>query len=100
MLIIFTTAKCKIHPLPVLLLGAALFGIAGNFGVVNTINMISGGFGNTMKSIGIVIISGTMIGVFMEQRGALKVIARKIINLTGEKRTPLAMAIIGYVVSI
>lgn len=99
-LIIFTTAKWKIHPLPVLLLGAALFGIAGNFGVVNTINMISGGFGNTMKSIGIVIISGTMIGVFMEQRGALKVIARKIINLTGEKRTPLAMAIIGYVVSI
>ena len=98
--IILITAVWKIHPLPVLLFGAAVFGIGSGYGVLETLSMISLGFGNTMKSIGLVIIAGTIIGAFMEQKGALQVIARKIINLTGKKRTPLAMAIIGYVVSI
>ena len=98
--IILFTAVWKIHPLPVLMFGAFIFGICSQYGVLNTLDTISTGFGNTIKSIGIVIIAGTVIGVFMEQRGALKVIARKIISLTGEKRTPLAMCLIGFVVSI
>ena len=98
--IILLTAWWKIHPLPVLLAGAFIFGVTQGHGVTGTIALISGGFGDTVKSIGIVIITGTVIGVFMEKRGALNVIARKIISLTGKKRTPLAMSIIGYVVSI
>ncbi|MBR7127481.1 MAG: GntP family permease [Lentisphaeria bacterium] len=98
--IIFITAVWKIHPLPILLCGAFVFGVGNNNGVAETLNMIASGFGNTMKSIGIVIILGTIIGVFMEQRGALKVIAEKIIGLIGQKNTPAAMALIGYVVSI
>lgn len=98
--IIVITAVWKIHPLPVLLLGGFVFGVCSRYGVLETLNLLCAGFGNTIKSIGIVIIAGTVIGCFMEQRGALKVIAGKIIALTGEKRTPLAMSIIGYVVSI
>ena len=98
--IILLTAWWKIHPLPVLLAGAFIFGVTQGHGVTGTIALISGGFGDTVKSIGIVIITGTVIGVFMEKRGALNVIARKIISLTGKKRTPLAMSLIGYVVSI
>ena len=98
--IIVITAVWKIHPLPVLLLGGFVFGVCSQYGVLETLNLLSTGFGNTIKSIGLVIIAGTVIGCFMEQRGALKVIAGKIIALTGEKRTPLAMSIIGYVVSI
>lgn len=98
--IILITAVWKIHPLPVLLLGGFFFGVCNGYGFLETLGMISAGFGNTIKSIGIVIIAGTLIGTFMEQRGALKIIAQKIISLTGEKRTPLAMSIIGYFVSI
>ena len=98
--IILITAVWKIHPLPVLLLGGFVFGVWHNGSVLKTLDLLSSGFGNTIRSIGIVIIAGTLIGVFMEQRGALKVIARKIIGVTGEKRTPLAMSIIGYIVSI
>ena len=98
--IILVTAVWKIHPLPVLLLGGFFFGTCSRYGVLDTLNLLSAGFGNTIKSIGIVIIAGTVIGSFMEQRGALRVIARKVIAFTGEKRAPLAMSIIGYVVSI
>lgn len=98
--IIIITAVWKLHPLPVLLAGGFLFGVCNDYGFLETLNMISSGFGNTIKSIGLVIIAGTLTGVFMEERGALKVIAQKIIALTGKKRTPLAMSIIGYIVSI
>lgn len=98
--IILITAIWKIHPVPILLLGAFVFGVGNNNGVIETLNIISSGFGSTIKNIGIIIIAGTIIGVFMEQRGALRIIAQKIIALIGKKRTPAAMAIIGYIVSI
>lgn len=98
--IILITAIWKIHPVPILLLGAFIFGVGNNNGVIETLNIISSGFGGTIKNIGIIIIAGTIIGVFMEQRGALRIIAQKIIALIGKKRTPAAMAIIGYIVSI
>ena len=98
--IILITAIWKIHPVPILLLGAFIFGVGNNNGVIETLNIISSGFGSTIKNIGIIIIAGTIIGVFMEQRGALRIIAQKIIALIGKKRTPAAMAIIGYIVSI
>ena len=97
--IILLTAVWKIHPLPVLILGAFLFGIFHGDGVLETLSMISAGFGNTIRGIGLIIILGTMIGVFMEQRGALKTIAEKIIGLLGKKRTPFAMSLVGYIVS-
>lgn len=98
--IIVITAVWKVHPVPVLLLGGFLFGVASGHGVTETVNLLSSGFGNTVKSIGIIIIAGTLIGAFMERRGALKIIADRIIALTGQKRTPLAMAILGYITSI
>ena len=98
--IIVITAIWKIHPLPVLLLGGLIFGVCSGKGMLDSVEMISAGFGNTMKSIGLVILAGTVIGAFMEKRGALKVMALKVIHLTGVKRTPLGMSIIGYLVSI
>ena len=98
--IIVITAVWKIHPLPVLLLGAFVFAVCNRNTVPAAVNLIATGFGNTLKSIGIIIIIGTIIGAFMERRGALDVIADRIIRLTGEKRTPLAMTIIGCFVSI
>lgn len=98
--VILLTAAWKIHPLPVLLLGGFAFGVGSRYGVTETLNMLASGFGGTIKSIGLVIIAGTLIGAFMERRGALRIIAQRIITLTGEKHAPLAMTIIGCVVSI
>ena len=98
--IIVLTAVWKIHPLPVLLIGAFVFALCNRNSVPAAVDLIATGFGNTLKSIGIIIMIGTILGAFMERRGALDVIANRIIRLTGRKRAPLAMSIIGYVVSI
>ena len=53
--IILITAIWKIHPVPILLLGAFIFGVGNNNGVIETLNIISSGFGGTIKNIGIII---------------------------------------------
>jgi len=61
---------------------------------------INDGFGGTLGYIGIVIVAGTIIGTFLEFSGGAYTLADKILKLIGQKRVPLAMAIIGYFVSI
>ena len=97
--IILLTAFWKIHPLPVLLLGAFLFGVCSGYGVSETLRLLSAGFGNTIRGIGLIIILGTVIGAFMEQRGALRLIAEKVVGTLGKKKSPFAMGIVGFIIS-
>ncbi len=99
-IIILFSAVIKIHPLPVLLGAAIFFGVVTGMRFDKIITAISNGFGDTQRSIGLVIIAGTIIGVFMEKRGALSLLARKILQLTGNKRLPLAVSTIGFISSI
>ena len=64
------------------------------------VKSINDGFGATIGSIGIVIIAGIIIGTFLERSGGAFTIAESILKIIGQKHVPLAMAIIGYIVSI
>lgn len=99
-IIILGTAIWKLHPLPVLIFGAFFFGVCNSMPMTKVLATISTGFGKTLTGIGLVIIAGTIIGVFMEKRGALTAVAEKVIAVTGKKRSALAMTIIGFIVSI
>jgi len=98
--IIFATARLTLHPFLVLLFTAVLFGIFSGMSLTEIVDSITGGFGGTLGSIGIVIAAGTIIGTFLEKSGSAFKMAEATLKLTGEKRVPLAMAIIGYIVSI
>ncbi|MDK2907536.1 MAG: gluconate:H+ symporter, GntP family [Petrotoga sp.] len=98
--IIFATARLTLHPFLVLLFTAVLFGIFSGMSLTEIVDSITGGFGGTLGSIGIVIAAGTIIGTFLEKSGGAFKMAEATLKLTGEKRVPLAMAIIGYIVSI
>ncbi len=62
--------------------------------------MIADGFGRLLIAIGIVIISGCIIGTILEKSGAAFKMAETVIKLVGPKRPTVAMSIIGYIVSI
>jgi len=59
--------------------------------------VIASGFGNLMTNIGLVIVFGTIIGTIIEKSGAALRMADSILRIVGEKRSALAMSIIGYV---
>lgn len=61
------------------------------------VNVIKSGFGNTMASIGLLIILGAIIGITLDRTGGMISIARYILSKTGEHRSARALAITGFI---
>ena len=61
---------------------------------------ISGGFGNTMGSVGIVIGLGVMLGEFLFESGAMSVISTFFLKRFGGKKSPSAIAATGFIAGI
>ena len=99
--IIVATTKVKLHPFLALLIAAFGYGIlCGNLSLEEVVNSVNAGFGGTIGYIGIVILAGSIIGTFLEKSGGAFRLAESTLKLTGEKNVPLAMSIVGYIVSI
>ena len=64
------------------------------------VNSITGGFGSTLGSIGIIIGFGVMMGQIFEATGAAKRMAFTFLKLFGKKREEEALCLTGFLVSI
>ncbi len=94
------TAKLRIHPFLALLIGSIAIGFLARLETPLLIESIAGGFGSTLASIGIVIAAGTIIGEYLDRSGGATVLANKLLSWVGEKNSPIAMSMTGYIVSI
>jgi len=98
--IVLSTVRWKLHPFLALLLAAFGVGLLSGLPATDTVSAITGGFGSTLGSIGIVIAAGTIIGSLLEKSGSTHVIADLVIRGVGKARSALAMSITGAIVSI
>ncbi|NLF58765.1 MAG: GntP family permease [Candidatus Hydrogenedens sp.] len=98
--IVIATVKLKLHPFLALLLAAFGFGIAAGMPLKDVVKSVNSGFGDTIGNIGIVILAGCIIGAFLEKSGGAYRLAGGALRVTGRRNVPLAMTIVGYVVSI
>ncbi|MEJ1222188.1 GntP family permease [Sediminicola sp. 1XM1-17] len=98
--IIVATIKLKIHPLFSLIIAALMAGGMLGMEAEVILETIAEGFGKTLSSIGLIIAFGTVIGIFLEKTNGTRVMANTILKWVGLKRSPLAMNITGFVVSI
>ena len=71
LLIILGTLKFKIDPFLMLLLAAIFSGLCFGISPSDLVDLITTGFGQTLSSIGIVIVFGAVIGVFLEKSNGL-----------------------------
>lgn len=109
---ILLVMKTKIHTFIALLLAATITGLIGGMPVVDikdaatgmtttgVITAIKDGFGNTLKSTGIIIGLGVMMGGILEVSGAAEQLAFTFIRWIGKRKEEWALAITGWVVSI
>ena len=98
--IVVSTSKYNFHPFLALLFAAIIFGLFSGMPLPNLAKSINDGFGQTLGSIGIVIIAGVIIGTFLEHSGGAFAMAEKVLKIIGQKHVHSAMSIIGYIVSI
>ncbi len=99
-LTILLTAKLKLHPFLALIIACFFLGITTGMPLPDVVKSMKKGFGGIMSYIGMIVVFGSVIGVFLEKSGGAMRIAQSIIKLTGEKKTIPAISLIGAVVSV
>ena len=97
---ILAISKLKIHPFIVMTVIAIAVGLLCGMNTEDVIVKVKAGFGNILASIGIVILSGTIIGTILEKTGAALTMANTILKLVGKERSVLTMGLTGYVTGI
>lgn len=100
LVLVLLIMKYKIHPFFALIGVGVMAAIGFGFPLKDVFSTITGGFGGTIGSIGIVIVLGCGIGVILEDTGGALVLANTILKFVGKKHSQLAMALTGYLVSI
>ncbi|AKA33712.1 GntP family permease [Flagellimonas lutaonensis] len=98
--IIIATVKFKLNPVFSLILAALISGFLLGLTPQQMMVQIGEGFGKTLSGIGLVIAFGSVIGIFLEKTGSTKVLTDTILKWVGFKRSPLAINLAGFVVSI
>lgn len=99
--VVVATTRLKLHPFLALLIAAFGYGIfCGKMSLEEVVKSVNDGFGGTIGYIGIVILAGSVIGTFLEKSGGAFRLAESTIKRVGQNNVPLAMSIIGYIVSI
>ena len=107
---VMLVSKTKVHTFIALMIAAIITGIVGgmplvdqNIGdeaVVGLVTALKDGFGNTLKSTGIIIGLGVMMGGILEKSGAAEKMAYSFIKAVGKRREEWALAITGWFISI
>ncbi len=98
--IIVLSTRFNLHPFLSLLLVSIAYGLLVGMPGDAIIHAVNNGFGETLGKIGLVIVLGVIIGVFLEHSGGAFKIAETVLKVIGKKRVTPAMGIIGYFVSI
>ena len=99
-LLLFLIARWKWHVFFALLIPILLFGILPGIQQNNFIDAFENGFGNTLGSIGVVIVLGSIIAEALKHTGAIQVITRSMVNLVGSQRMPLALTLTGFIIGV
>lgn len=99
-LLVYMILKTKIHTFLAIILAGLFIGVFGGVPYDDIIQSITGGFGGTLGSIGIIIGFGVMMGAIFEASGSAKTMAKTFLKLFGQGREEIALAVTGFVVSI
>ena len=108
---VILVSKTKVHTFIALMIAAVITGVIGGMPLVDTTAVdgttitglttaIKDGFGSTLKSTGIIIGLGVMMGGILEESGAAEKMAYSFIKAVGKKKEEWALAITGWFIAI
>lgn len=99
-ILLVSIIKFKINPFIAMLFTSIVTGFLVKMPINDIANTICAGFGNTLKSIGIVIGLGIIFGNILSEAGATEAIAKGLLKKTGNKNAALAVTTAGFLISI
>lgn len=83
----------RLHAFLALIVVSLLTALAAGLPPGDVVNVLTGGFGQTLGSVALLVGLGAMLGRMVETSGGAKVMSDSLINRFGEKRAPLALGV-------
>lgn len=100
-LLVVLIAKFKVHPVFTLFLVVAVLALLFGTGGSGTPDLINEGFGNTMASVGLLVIFGCVLGKLLETSGAALRITKATEKMLGTRRKmPWGIALASTIIGI
>lgn len=99
-LMVVAITRLRVPAFLALLLISLGFGVVAGLPSSKVLSAISEGFGNLLGSIGLIIVLGSIIGVFLEKTGAALRLADAILDIAGQRYPGGAVALLGAIVGI
>jgi gluconate:H+ symporter, GntP family len=90
----------KVHAFFGLLIASMLLGTITGKSFHQIIEAMQMGFGSLLQHIGLVVALGSCLGIVLEKTGAMETISQRLVHIFGERRSVLAMSVIGFIVGI
>ena len=91
--VVVMIVRFKLNPVVSLVVGSAYLGLAVGLGIEETIKAITGGFGEIMADVGLLIAFGVLMGAILQQTGAFQRLVELLLRLFGPKRMPYALSL-------
>jgi len=99
-LIVILTTKFKVPAFFALFFACLLVGLGIGMPLTEVVSVMKDGFGSILKSLGLIIVLGTTLGLLLEYTGSTAVMASSILKILGNKFAPMAMSITGFIVGL
>jgi len=85
--------RFRVNPVIALVLGSAYLGLATGLGVTKTVETITGGFGDILSEVGLLIAFGVLMGAMLHELGAIQRLVGFLLRAFGPKRLPYTLAL-------
>ena len=92
--------KLRIQAFLALLISALTVGLLAGMEGVAVLESVKKGMGDTLGFVATIVGLGALFGAILEHSGGSEVIANALLKLFGIKRSPIAMALTGFIVAI
>ncbi len=100
LVLLILISKFKINAFLALLVTSFVVGLLSNMNLIDILDSVLKGIGDTMGKVLLVLAFGAMLGKILEESGAAHTIAFRMIDLMGLKNIQFAMLITGFLVGL
>ncbi|QTG81287.1 GntP family permease [Arthrobacter crystallopoietes] len=85
--------RFKVNPVISLIIGSVYLGLSAGLGVTKTVETITGGFGEIMVEVGLLIAFGVLMGSILNETGAIRRLVEHLLHVFGPNRLPYTMGL-------
>ncbi|MDN5914959.1 MAG: GntP family permease [Pseudonocardia sp.] len=85
--------RFRLNPVISLVIGAAYLGLTAGLGIEGTVEAITGGFGDILAEVGLLIAFGVLTGAMLQRAGAIERLVSMLLRVGGPRGMPYATAV-------